>query len=247
MHSVYLLHGLFILEFILNVPMSAWWWLAVLLVHLVASCASLARQQLSLTNSVRFTRSVRTDVKKLLSRYKEQQLGDKHFEDRSLVLETLPSINTNYDSWLYIQDTERLNVASEGLQTFWTHLESHRKLLNEDTNRGRRSVEDQSLSQSFWNIQIDIRDLVKQVDVQLNRAKLEVGSSESAPCPSCEPSEGQTHRATTKPVQIAETLPSSLWARRLKGYIILRDLDRFLVRLARDLIFLKAKQQNKGV
>lgn len=74
------------------------------------------------------------------------------------------------------QDNERLRLASHNLQTFWTHLEGQRQQLERERDateerreqrRGKRGKPQPSLCQSFVSLQIDLRDLMKQVNSQV--------------------------------------------------------------------------------
>ncbi|KAF5896558.1 interleukin-27 subunit alpha-like, partial [Clarias magur] len=127
------------------------------------------------SRSLSLTRSVRSRVQQLLLRYKEEQFGNAHFDDKRIVLNTLPSVTVNYRTWLQMEDTERLYRASRDLQTFWTHLESQRQRLQangdqagdmEMRKRNRRGGPYQSLSQSILGIELDLRDLMKQANAQ---------------------------------------------------------------------------------
>uniref|UniRef100_A0A671L6V3 Uncharacterized LOC107663373 n=1 Tax=Sinocyclocheilus anshuiensis TaxID=1608454 RepID=A0A671L6V3_9TELE len=218
------------------------------------------RGALSFSNSLRLTRTIRAGVQKLLSRYvrklnaicikkpkhindkticivtffhfvskcshravlfsqKQQVFGDELFEYRELMLSSLPAVTVSYQSWLHMQDTERLRLASHNLQTFWTHLEVQRQQLERErdaTNerreqrRGKRGKPQSTLRQSFVSLQIDLRDLMKQVNSQVQSNTVH-----------------QTPTRTDNP-------QTSSWIQHLRGYVILRDLERYLSRLARD-------------
>ena len=51
----------------------------------------------------------------------------------------------------------------------------------------------------------------------------------------------RTSSATPPPSSTAPPR-QTLWVSRLEGYIILRDLERYLVKLTRDFLFLASKQ-----
>ncbi|KAK2911907.1 hypothetical protein QQF64_027772 [Cirrhinus molitorella] len=255
------------------------------------------RGALSFTNSMRLTRTIRARVQQLLSRYKQQLFGDELFEYRELMLTTLPAVTVSYQTWLHMQDTERLRLASHNLQNFWTHLEGQRQQLERETDPtkerreqriGKRGKRQPSLSQSFASLQIDLRDLMKQVNSQLN--SLRITASTKSPLlhpvhsPSTIPSMHHSTESTTvllKPTHVdnphsstaststgektsvsfpqptqtpiftgsklsvdtqqTTTAETSRWVQHLRGYVILRDLERYLSRLARDYAVLQAK------
>ncbi|XP_026888006.2 uncharacterized protein LOC113591630 [Electrophorus electricus] len=140
-------------------------------------CAPVAQASLSFPNSLRLTRTLRARVQQLLQSYKEQQFGDRNFEDRRLILNTLPSVTINYRSWLQIQDMQRLYIASHNLRTFWEHLEAQRQKLelegeegreHQSQRRNKRARPQLSLAQSILIVQLDLRDLLKQVSFQVH-------------------------------------------------------------------------------
>lgn len=76
------------------------------------------------------------------------------------------------NSMCLVQDTERLSLASHNLQTFWTHLEVQRQQLERERDatkerRGKRGKPQPILCQRFFSLQIDLRDLMKQVNSQV--------------------------------------------------------------------------------
>ncbi|XP_065122809.1 uncharacterized protein [Paramisgurnus dabryanus] len=273
------------------------------------------------SNSLRLTRAIRTHVQKLLNRYKEQMFGDELFENRELTLSSLPAVTVSYNNWIQMQDTERLQLASHHLQTFWIHLEDQRQQLEKEKDgnrkeprRDKRGRPQFTLFQSFMALQIDLRDLMRQVNSQLESLTAKQNSdststkspqpsplsstSTSSPIPSTHRSTASTTLQTSshtdapqssthftvkstetstatntkpsakteetfvgvtvnpkKPTQTStvhhsrgsqqktEALSSgtSRWVQHLKGYVILRDLERYLSRLARDYTILRAK------
>ncbi|XP_066509750.1 uncharacterized protein [Hoplias malabaricus] len=282
----------------------------------------------SFSNSLRLTRTTRARVQQLFAQYKEQQLGDSLFEMRRLVLKTLPSVTLKYHTWIQMQDTERLSLASHDLYIFSTHLEGLRKKLEQEGDgvramqrRDKRGRPQLTLTQSMKGIQLDLRDLLKQVNTQMSRMKTSEMSSTTdytstptptsafssptqatptvqAPQNSEEPSEQeatsfQTSQISTSTSRSIPSVPGahstlsliltstpwdmdktsvtsteeassseavtqtsvstvesklttaasspSRWVSRLEGYVILRDLERYLSRLARDFSLLKAK------
>ncbi|XDV20518.1 hypothetical protein PO909_025835 [Leuciscus waleckii] len=267
------------------------------------------RGALSFSNSLRLTRTVRASVQQLLSRYKQQVFGGE-LEHGDLKLSTLPTVTVSYRTWLHMQDTERLRLASHYLQTFWTHLEGQRQQFERERDatkarreqrRDKRGRPQPTLCQSFVRLQIDLRDLMRQVNSQLKSITQVSAStkspllhalhstSSSSPFPSMPHSTDSTRklqspRPTVNPrssahftVQSPQTLNSadrgltsatekstvsllqptrastltstqrtttageSLWIQHLRGYVILRDLERYLSRLARDYTVLQAK------
>uniref|UniRef100_A0A4W4EXR4 Ciliary neurotrophic factor n=1 Tax=Electrophorus electricus TaxID=8005 RepID=A0A4W4EXR4_ELEEL len=198
-------------------------------------CAPVAQASLSFPNSLRLTRTLRARVQQLLQSYKEQQFGDRNFEDRRLILNTLPSVTINYRSWLQIQDMQRLYIASHNLRTFWEHLEAQRQKLelegeegreHQSQRRNKRARPQLSLAQSILIVQLDLRDLLKQVSFQSPN-----------PSPTSSPT---SHSRSASPASSSSS-GSSRWVSRLEGYVILRDLELYLGRLARDYTLLSAK------
>ncbi|XP_043095781.1 uncharacterized protein LOC122345582 [Puntigrus tetrazona] len=259
------------------------------------------RGALSFSNSLRLTLSIRARVQQLLSRYKQQLFGDELFEYRELMLNTLPAVTVSYRTWLRMQDTERLRLASRNLQTFWTHLEVQRQQLERERDatkerreqrRGKRGRPQLTLCQRFDSLQVDLRDLMKQVNSQLNSLSITASTnspllhatSSSSPTPSMHhstesttilqtPTQTDDHRSSTQSStsvteKISVSLPQptqasagliftgsqlsvdtlqtttaemSRWIQHLRGYVILRDLERYLSRLARDYSVLQSK------
>ncbi|XP_046906410.1 uncharacterized protein LOC124488015 [Hypomesus transpacificus] len=190
-------------------------------------------------NFLTFTRSIRAHVQHLLRRYKEQQLGDRHFEDRNLEMSSLPSLSTNFLGWLQQKDWERLTGASRDLNTYWSQLDRKRKQMEMEKERTMMSHGSKAASrnpptlpQSFSRIQREISDLVNQVNFQLRFVKVSPVSTTSPP----KLTGSATPPASTAPPQ------QTLWLSRLEGYVILRDLERYLVKLTRDFLLLASKQ-----
>uniref|UniRef100_A0A672PMP0 Uncharacterized LOC107596189 n=1 Tax=Sinocyclocheilus grahami TaxID=75366 RepID=A0A672PMP0_SINGR len=210
----------------------------ICMVSTVSSSPLGRRGALSFSNSLRLTRAIRARVQQVLSRY--QLFGDELFEYRELMLSTLPAVTVTYQTWLHMQDNERLHLASHNLQTFWTHLEGQRLQLERERDatkerreqrRGKRGKPQPNLCQSFVSLQIDLRDLMKQVNSQGHC----IHKVPTSPYPTLNfifQSDSQ-HQTTT-----AET---SRWIQHLRGYVILRDLERYLSRLSRDYAVLQAK------
>uniref|UniRef100_A0A3B1J7F2 Ciliary neurotrophic factor n=1 Tax=Astyanax mexicanus TaxID=7994 RepID=A0A3B1J7F2_ASTMX len=164
-----------------------------------------------------------------------------HFEDRRLVLNTLPSITIKYRTWLQMEDTERLSSASRDLNTFWSHLESQRQKLEMEMEEGREGAADRtmqrrnkrgrpqlSLPQSMLGVQLDLRDLMRQVNSQVSSSSEDV-------------TQATTVTASSKAKFTTQVSGPSRWVSRLEGYVILRDLERYLTKLARDYTLLRAK------
>ncbi|XP_058239102.1 uncharacterized protein LOC131348298 [Hemibagrus wyckioides] len=246
----------------------------------------------SFSNSLSLTRTVRSHVQQLLLRYKEEQLGNIHFDDKRIALNTLPSVTINYRTWLQMEDAERLYRASRDLQLFWSHLESQRQKLqgsseqvgdSEMRRRNKRGRPLRSLSQSILGIQLDLRDLMRQVNSQLNRMttlkkkdvythtpptpsttfSTSVSSSSSSSISTISPpgstrsvldlilsstlrstdvrSAPQPEEDEPSPTTVQQRSDSSQWVSAVEGYVILRDLERYLCRLVRDYTLLRAK------
>ncbi|KAK9952571.1 hypothetical protein ABG768_018403 [Culter alburnus] len=128
------------------------------------------RGALSFSNSLRLTRTVRSRVQQLMSQYKQQVFCGELFEYRDLKLSTLPAVTVSYQTWLHMQDAERLRLASHFLQTFWTHLERQWQQFERERDatkerreqrRDKQGRPQPTLSQSFVGLQIDLRDLMK--------------------------------------------------------------------------------------
>ncbi|XP_056600811.1 uncharacterized protein LOC130418751 [Triplophysa dalaica] len=281
------------------------------------------RGSLTFSHSLHLTRTVRSRVQKLLTQYKQQMFGDELFEYREIMLSTLPAVTVSYQIWLQMQDINRLQLAYHHLQTFWTHLEDQRQLLEKEKEENRRELRrdkrgrpQATLCQRFMALQIDMRDLIRQVNSQLeslipnqdahststksplpystptssriptthrstasttlhSSTKLQTPSNTNAPQSSTTQTSTQANTklsAKTEKTSVGVTVTpkstkkstvlrsgesqlsvdrqqrttlssgSSRWYQHLKGYVILRDLERFLSRLARDYIVLQAKQ-----
>ncbi|KAA0717238.1 hypothetical protein E1301_Tti017327 [Triplophysa tibetana] len=286
------------------------------------------RGSLTFSHSLHLTRTIRSRVQKLLTRYKQQMFGDELFEYREIMLNTLPAVTVSYQIWLqmqnvFVQDIKRLQLANHHLQTFWTHLEDQRQLLEKENEenigelrRDKRGRTQATLCQRFMVLQIDLRDLIRQVNSQLEnlipkqdphststksplpystptsnriptthrstastnlymRTKLQTASNTNAPQSSTTHTSTQANTklsAKTEKTSVGVTVTpkstkkltvlrsgesqpsedrqqrtnvssgSSRWYQHLKGYVILRDLERFLSRLARDYTVLQAKQ-----
>ncbi|XP_045894996.1 uncharacterized protein LOC123962749 isoform X2 [Micropterus dolomieu] len=208
------------------------WWRALILLYCVLhfvefSAPSAVPQRNKYKNSFRLTRTTRTRVQQLQRKYKEQQLGNKHFEDRSRQLKDLPSLSTDFNSWLKLTDWERLHAAFCDMQAYWNMLEWKRKQLEmEEKEQIAERVVRTTISQSIRHIQLDLRDLMKQVSSQLSYMQ----SSWMKP----------TSHKVQEPLN-PETSSKTVWDRRVEGYIILRDLDLYLTKLARDFLLLASK------
>ncbi|XP_053341184.1 uncharacterized protein LOC128512080 [Clarias gariepinus] len=249
-------------------------WLMLLSAAYDRCCSSPSR----FSRSLSLTRTIRSRVQQLLLRYKEEQFGNSHFDDKRIVLNTLPSVAINYRTWLQMEDTERLYRASHDLQTFSIHLESQRLRLQANSDqagdmemrkRNRRGRPYQSLSQSILGIELDLRDLMRQANSQLlsisTLKKMDDNTNTPPPTTrltnpsssiSISPSGSALDRilsstlrttdvpSVTQPRQVQKQAPkpaSSQWVSVLEGYVILRDLERYLSRLVRDYTLLQAK------
>ncbi|XP_051531882.1 uncharacterized protein LOC127427950 [Myxocyprinus asiaticus] len=301
------------------------------------SCSSSLGHRGPFSNSLRLTRTIRARVQQLLSRYKQQLFGDELFENRELMVRTIPAVTVNYQTWIHMKDIERLRLASCHLQTFWTHLEYQRQQLERERDemkdrreqkRGKRGRPQPTLCQSFMGLQIDLRDLMRQVNSQLislsitqdpeststkspilrllhstptpnasirhptvrstptSSRKLQTSFHTDTPCSSTHFTTESTSTSSNmklpysglstkpektsvgvtvtprppKPTQTSTVSDSrgsllsvdnqqttalssglSRWVQHLRGYVILRDLEQYLSRLARDYTVLQAK------
>uniref|UniRef100_A0A3B3R2W1 Ciliary neurotrophic factor n=1 Tax=Paramormyrops kingsleyae TaxID=1676925 RepID=A0A3B3R2W1_9TELE len=160
----------------------------------------------------------------------KEQLGDRHFEDRDLMLPTLPSISTEFSNWQAMEDRDRLSQTLRNLHNFWTHLDIKRRQLEAEHQRQRvgkdRFLQGRhapSIEKAILSVQMDLRDLIQHVSAQLHRLN---GTSVSGPTPS----------------PALDSTPSpQLWSSRLQGYVILRDLGRYMEKLVREFILLATK------
>ncbi|KAL4608473.1 interleukin-27 subunit alpha-like [Arapaima gigas] len=220
---------------------------------LLAGCSAVPLHQktASFSTSLSFTRKIRAQVQNLLLQYKGEQLGDEQFEDRDLTLKSLPSITMEYTYWLQMQDWERLSQAKQDLQTFWAHLDIKRGQLQEEEKekqRGKQGLRLRGrpappLTQAMLSVQMDLRDLIQQVDSQVAPGTSSLASASSPSLETTqEPILGQI---PWDPAHGAPLLPSlQLWASRLQGYVILRDLSCYLGKLARDFTLLASEQRS---
>ncbi|XP_059207089.1 uncharacterized protein LOC131986252 [Centropristis striata] len=214
------------------------WLQALVLLFCVLNCVessppSPLLQRSKYNNSFRLAKSTRTRVQLLQRKYKEQQLGDKHFEDRSGQLKDLPSLSTDFSSWLKLTDFERLHAAFGDLQAYWNMLERKRKQLEKEGKEqmgGRERVRN-TLPQSIRHIQLDLRDLMSQVSSQVST---ELKSTMSY-------IKSSWIKPTIPTPVNPQTRSKTVWDSRVEGYIILRDLDLYLTRLARDFLLLASK------
>ncbi|KAK9536339.1 hypothetical protein VZT92_006128 [Zoarces viviparus] len=119
---------------------------------------------------------------------------------------------------------ERLHAAFWDIQAYWKTLERKRKQLEkEEKEQMMNRVFGNTLPQSIWLIQLDLRDLMSQVSSQMSY----MNSSWTKP----------TSRTPLNP----QTRSKTVWDSRVEGYVILRDLDLYLTKLARDFLLLASK------
>ncbi|CAB1352669.1 unnamed protein product [Coregonus sp. 'balchen'] len=224
--------------------MAVWWRVLFPLFFLTLSwvypcCSSTPGLLQAYSYSLKSTRCTHARVQQLLRRYKEELLDDKQFEDRDLELQTIPSLSTDFYHWLQMKDWERLSAASRDLHTFWAHLDMKRKEMEGDKveqraahRMGSMGKAKLTIPESIQCIQTDLRDLMTKVNFQLRYVNSSSVSPTSPPALTHPVSPSASHQAPSK----------SLWNSRLEGYVILRDLERYLTKLARDFILLKTKQ-----
>ncbi|XP_051903630.1 uncharacterized protein LOC127588803 [Hippocampus zosterae] len=181
------------------------------------------------SNSFRLARSTRTRVQQLLSKYKEQQLGNKDFEDRSSHLNDLPLLSTDFNSWLQLTDWQRLQAAFSDMQAYRNRLVWKRKELEREAKE-KKGVQrlPNNLPKDIKHIEMDLRDLMSHVGNHMSYIKT---SNRTSNLP--------TVWTPLNPSSISKTL----WEKRVEGYIILRDLDLYLTKLARDFLLLASKAQ----
>uniref|UniRef100_A0A3Q0S2L9 Ciliary neurotrophic factor n=1 Tax=Amphilophus citrinellus TaxID=61819 RepID=A0A3Q0S2L9_AMPCI len=190
-------------------------------------------------NCFRLTRSTRTRVQQLLRKYKELHLGNRHFEDRSRHLKDLPLISTEFNSWINLTDWERLHAAFWDMQAYWNMLEwKRRQLEKEEKDQKVVQVARATLTKSIRHIQLDLRDLMSQVSSQVSTVFLLKSTHISSPFHSTETLEEVT------PKLVLQNLSRTVWDNLVEGYIILRDLDLYLTKLARDFLILASKIQS---
>ncbi|CAN9501722.1 unnamed protein product [Ophioblennius macclurei] len=205
------------------------WWKALILCFSVLSCVEVSArppvfQRNKYNNSFRLTRSTRTRVQQLLSKYKEQQLGNKDFEDRSRQLSDLPSLSTDFSRWLNLTDSDRLHAAFQDMQAYWSKLEWKRKQLEkEEIGQMEVQAARTTLPQSIKHIQLDIKDLMNQISSQLSYM-IRSGTNPTS--------------ATTRSPSEPHSRSKTVWDSRVEGYVVLRDLDLYLTKLARDFLLL---------
>ncbi|XP_058483771.1 uncharacterized protein LOC131458602 isoform X2 [Solea solea] len=201
-------------------------WLALTLLCCLLNCVdslSPVVQRNKYNNSFRLTRSTRGRVHQLLTKYKEQHLGNKHFEDRGRQLKDLPLLSTDFYKWLKLTDWQRLRAAFGDMQTYWNMLDRKRKQLEKEDEH--MAVHD-TFPQSIKHIQLDLRDLMTQISTQMSYINR---------------SWKRTTSRFIQPVVNSETSSKTTWDHRVEGYIILRDLDLYLTKLARDFLLLASK------
>uniref|UniRef100_A0A3Q3AZT1 Uncharacterized LOC112451383 n=1 Tax=Kryptolebias marmoratus TaxID=37003 RepID=A0A3Q3AZT1_KRYMA len=204
------------------------WWTLVTLCCALGCVASAAPGPLVQTHkykkSFRLTTFTRTRVQHLLKKYKEQQMGNVHFEDRSRRLRDLPLLSTDFYRWLSLSDWDRLHAAVGDMQAYWGMLERKRKQLEEEQREQMAVQATQSrLVHSIRHIQLYLQDLISQVSSQVSTALTVIR-------PRCVPTPAH-----------ADLTGKTVWDSRVEGYIILRDLDLYLTKLARDFLLLASK------
>ncbi|XP_037543607.1 uncharacterized protein LOC119420290 [Nematolebias whitei] len=231
--------------------MTLWWALVTLCCALNCATSAPFVPRHKYKNSFRLAAFTRAHVQQLLQNYKEQQMGNVHFEDRSRRLRDLPLLSTDFYMWLSllslwdgfvscVQDWDRLLGAFRDMQVYWSMLERRRRQLEEEQ---REQVEAQPaqtrLIQSIGHIQWNLRDLIGQVSSQVRTAlhtgpRRLYGEMRGMRSSWTQPTAAAMH---ANPQRSARTV----WDSRVEGYIILRDLDLYLTKLARDFLLLASK------
>ncbi|XP_062845235.1 uncharacterized protein LOC134303691 [Trichomycterus rosablanca] len=176
------------------------WLFLALFDHLC--CFPLSRRR-PFTNSLQLTRTLRTRVNQLLLGYKLEYFADQHFEHRTFVLASLPSATMNYRTWLQMQDAQRLSGASRDLQIYWRHLELQLQKMNQEKTQGR-------LCQSMLRIQLDLRDLMRQVNAQLAIMKTGATSKSTSTSSPTTSGSSSTWASTTFQIRSSRSSGSSL-------------------------------------
>uniref|UniRef100_A0A3Q1GSC2 Uncharacterized LOC110962531 n=2 Tax=Acanthochromis polyacanthus TaxID=80966 RepID=A0A3Q1GSC2_9TELE len=154
----------------------------------------------------------------------------ENFVRGSRQLKDLPSLSTDFYGWLQLTDWDRLHCAFCDMQAFWDKLEWKRKQLEEEKEQMVVQATQTTLPQSIKHIQLDLRDLMNQVSSQMRR----MNSSWSKPV-------SATQQQTPSNPESSST---KLWHSRVEGYIILRHLDLYLTKLARDFLLLASKTRS---
>ncbi|XP_039610947.1 uncharacterized protein LOC120530588 [Polypterus senegalus] len=168
------------------------------------------------SQSLALSRKMHQDVRILLLKYKQQQMGTQSFEDFSFLMASLPVINMNFSYWLNMEEGKRIQLIIKDLKVFQSHIEA--KCLYEEQH-----LHQSQLVQDLQLIKCDISDLVFQMHLQLK--------SLNVPVP-----------VVSEPLVPKSLLnPQLEWNSKLQGYIILRDLEQYLGKVVRDFTFLKSK------
>lgn len=141
------------------------------------------------------------------------------------------------------------------MQTFWNMLERKRQQLEMEGEQTMGPVGQETLSESIGLIQLELRDLMSQVSSQVATTFTETilkrlikGSDTQEGwrhsfCFVPQISHIQSSWMEPPPPTVAEPqCPHASserdWDSRVEGYVILRDLDLYLIRLARDFLLL---------
>ncbi|XP_075343497.1 uncharacterized protein LOC142401930 [Odontesthes bonariensis] len=223
-------------------PLMSVWWQTLFLLGCVLNCMESSAPSSFVqryNNSFRLTKSTRTRVQQLLRRYKAQQLGNTHFEDRSRQLRDLPFLSTDFNKWLQLSDWDRLHAAFWDVRAYWNMLEGKRKQLeNEEKEQTVVQSAPTTLPQSIQHIQLDLRELMSKVSRQVSTVFLLKSTPHFSPF-----SPTQTLKEVTPKLSGQST--KTLWDSRVEGYIVLRDLDLYLTKLARDFLLLASKTKQK--
>ncbi|XP_067463862.1 uncharacterized protein [Thunnus thynnus] len=203
------------------------WWSALILLCCILNCVETSAPspvQKEYSNSFLLTSHTRNRVKTLLREYKKHQLENVDFEDKGRQLKDLPLLSTDFYSWLQLTDWERLHTALWDMQSFWNVLELKRKQLEKE--KEERMPASTSIPRSIKHVQLDLRDLMNKVSSQMSKMK----------------------RSWVKPTSLTvrthlnpEANSKTVWDSRVEGYIILRDLDLYLTKLARDFLLLASR------
>lgn len=156
------------------------------------------------------------------------------------------------------------------MQAYWNMLEWKRtQLEKEEKDQKVVQAARATLTQRIRHIQLDLRDLMSQVSSQVSTVFLLKSTHISSPFPFQGDFGGSdTKTGLTKFVLLLHQMSSMrsswirpasataqtplnpasrsgiIWESRVEGYIILRDLDLYLTKLARDFLLLASKIQS---
>ncbi|XP_032092142.1 interleukin-27 subunit alpha [Thamnophis elegans] len=128
-------------------------------------------------------------------------------------LERLPSASLDFHTWLSLSDASRLLQIAKTISFYHKLVQQLRKF--------EAIKENSKFFSQFEDIDVNLRDLGHQVDYQITLWGLS---------------------SDTQPISIPQILRKrNQWANRQEVYIVLRSLESFLVRVARDFLMLRMR------